>query len=354
MNAPPLRDVVGRLVDDGLAEPGVGERLADEIDAIDADPRRGGTPWYGRALMGGAAWLSAALAMGAITALTTIPDAAYAPLGLVLCGLATGLRHLKIPVVADFWDQLALVGVLTGRLLVWDGAWTISDSEHVVAAAMIALETALLVVYPDRVQRVVSTVAAGLWSVKLVHDVRFAPELVVGAASVGLVVAWLGRRRLHTTPLAAAQAPIGYGLAAFVLLSQLRAFVWRVEAPDTGVAAAAFTLLTLVVAALVLRDVHEAPADWLPHGPIALLAVAGLGALTWSVPGLMAAALVGILAFRSRDAVLLGLAVAFLAVFGVWFYYRLHLPFQAKAAVLSAGGGVVIALGAYAGRLGGR
>ncbi len=101
---------------------------------------------------------------------------------------------------------------------------------------------------------------------------------------------------------------------------------WSWGAPQPGLLAVG---LTVLAAANAVR--LQAP----------LTAVAGLlllGALTFTMPGLMAALLVFMLAFHTRSAGASRLSILALLVFGVLYYYNLDLSFLAKSATLVASG----------------
>ena len=81
-----------------------------------------------------------------------------------------------------------------------------------------------------------------------------------------------------------------------------------------------------------------------PSSVAALLGVVALGATTLTSPGIIAGAGVLTLAFDRRDKVLLGMAIAYLLVFGTVFYYSLHLTLLEKSGVLAGSGVLLLAL----------
>ena len=76
-----------------------------------------------------------------------------------------------------------------------------------------------------------------------------------------------------------------------------------------------------------------------------MFASLGLTALlTLNTPGVIGAAGILALAFHRRNTVLLGLAVAFLIGFGVFYYYDLSLSLLAKSGALVGSGLVLLGL----------
>jgi uncharacterized membrane protein len=84
-----------------------------------------------------------------------------------------------------------------------------------------------------------------------------------------------------------------------------------------------------------------------PGGAAGVTAFASLGLtalLTLQTPGVIAALGVLLLGFHRRSVVLLGMAVLFILVFGVGYYYDLQLSLLAKSLALLGSGLVLLGL----------
>src|SRR5262249_30340923 len=92
----------------------------------------------------------------------------------------------------------------------------------------------------------------------------------------------------------------------------------------------------------VLRTLGIAPVS--EAGIAALMGTLFFCAAPGGAPGVVGALGVLLLGHHRRDVLLMGLASAALLLFGAAFYYQLHLTLLAKAGVLCASGGVLLAL----------
>jgi hypothetical protein len=106
---------------------------------------------------------------------------------------------------------------------------------------------------------------------------------------------------------------------------------WGAAIPQPELLAAG---LTVLAAACAVR--LQAPIS-------AVIALLVLGACTFTIPGVMAAMLVFILAFHTRSMGVSWLSVLALVLFGVLYYYNLDLSFLAKSLTL-IGSGLVFLL----------
>lgn len=336
MNTPTVGEVLGQLRAEGIEVDDEGAARALAGDAPGAP-----LPWYVRLLMGLGAWGATGFFLGFVALLDVFrgPDAQLLG-GALLVAAATALRRRTRH---DALVQLSLSLCLAGRCLVYAG---VSHHDGTLAAlTAVALEGSLVVFYPDPVNRFLSTGGVWLAVLALLYSAH-APREVMGAGVVALgaltALAWEHLAGLASRERGEIHLPVATGLATTLLAAVLWR-PWQDRYRDLDIQLGEATSATWVVAAgltlvlgwfvhRVLRE-HRAPGAWRWVAAVGLF-----GLLTASNPALVASALVLGLALHRRNRVLLGLAVAALAIALVQFYYRLDLTLLAKSGVLAASG----------------
>jgi hypothetical protein len=343
MNPPSLRDVATRLTQEGHLRDGAAARLG-EILAEAAAP---GTPWFVRALVGVSAWLAALLLIifFSMARIVTSKESALVA-GLLLLAGAVWLRRAAL---GDFARQLALAASLAAQALVIGAFGGYGHSMAVAAAAAIVLQALLIQLYPDKLHRLLSVlIAVGGARVLLVEwQVPGAVHGLTAALSTGIVAWWWSEAHLTAGRMADAFRPLGFGLvlALFALLlpstlppglqHELRLLAY--PHPWLSALAAGAVLLVLVWRLLAEAGLSRAGVTALAvYGTILLFMVPALQA-----PGLPAVLLVLLLGFRRGERLLMGLALAFFAVFLGAYYYHLPVSLLAKSLTL-AGSGLVL------------
>lgn len=340
------------------------DRLGGDVDrdaARTAIRAREGqdAPWFVQVLVTAAAWVAAILSAGFLALFDVVTESNAALYVLPTAIAAIGLRWLARRgkagrVAMDLVEQVALAlsglarwfafvgmpeqtrsgGLLAGR-----------DDMVAILLALLALEILFLILYPDRLQRFVATLLAGLWLTLLDGELGFGPyarQAYVTAAAAAAAALWL---RPPPAPLAAWRAPVGFGLVLFAGVSLFEGALFeagndrlaRLEWPTTlGMAAVA-----LWIAFDVARERGVPPTSTLALAGFGALAV--LAAVGWREPGFVAAAGLLVLAVHRRERILFGLGVVFLVAFGIHYYYSLELDLMAKAGVLVGSGLVFLA-----------
>jgi hypothetical protein len=346
---PSLRNVLSQLQAEGVVLPERAEARALSVLERHREATAG-TPWFVRALAGFGAWMSAFFIL-AFLGLGVMwgEEVGAIILGLVCCGAATLVRRVARSV---FLTQLTLAFGLAGQGLLLGGVGALTDSPEGTAAIAILLFAALLVVFPDPVQRFLSAWGAPLALLLLLR--RVASGLVVDVALVGLValthLLFLHQGRLQRGPLGEAVTPTGFGLiTALFSVLLLRTFRLHEALFEESVAGAPAGVVTLGIAAVtlytVLRILEETGQQTGgAAGVTSFAALVLLSLLTLRTPGIIAAAGVLVLAFHRRNVVLLGLAVGFVLAFGVSYYYDLSLSLLAKSLALLGSGLLLLGL----------
>ncbi|HEX5748762.1 MAG TPA: DUF4401 domain-containing protein [Archangium sp.] len=309
-------------------------------------------PWFVRILTGFGAWLAswfliAFIAMGVLGA---GEEVGAIVLGLILTGGAVFVRHAGSNV---FLTQLALSTGLAGQGLFIGGVGAASD-EKGAALATVAIQAVLLFIYPDLIQRFLSTFFGSL---ALLYLLRItAPAVLADVTLVGITVLahllFLKQARLQSGRWSALVTPAAFGLVT-TLLSSLVMRSWfhelyrelfrkgAVELP-AGVLTLGLAVVTLYSAWRVLEETDSEPGG--PAGVTAFASLALTALLTLHTPGVIAALGVLLLGFHRRNVVLLGMAVVFILVFGVGYYYDLQFSLLAKSLALLGSGLVLLGL----------
>jgi hypothetical protein len=340
---PSLRDVLPA----GLQE-AASAALASRRDATT------GMPWFVRILIGFGAWLASCFLLAFLSLGVVVgKEVGAIVLGLLLTGGAALLRRTGNNV---FLTQLTLSTGLAGQGLVIGGVGLLATSAETEAAALatIGLGAVLLFVYPDAIQRFLSTLSASLALLLLLR--LTAPGVLVDVALVGLTVLahllFLQQGKLQSGRWGALVTPAAFGLVT-TLLSVLLLRTWfhdfygdlnrhgSAELPP-GVLTLGLAVVTLYSAWRVLEETGTDAGGTAGVTVFAALALTAL--LTLKTPGVIAAAGVLLLGFHRRSVVLLGMAVVFVLVFGVGYYYDLQLTLLAKSLALLGGGLVLLGL----------
>ncbi len=325
---PTLSDVLETLAAERALEPEQAARAPAALGQLDA-----ALPWYVRGLTGLGGWAAAGFALLFFNFLHPSSDAQLVcGLGALAAAIAARRRF-----AGPFVTQLCLALALAGEYLVIEGAGATSLRQSWVT---LALEVALVWLYPDALMRFVSTGVGAAAAFHLYVDGRSGAQAVdlPFALALGAALALFALRpRLEATRVHAAVAPVAFGLGLFAMglvLSSLEAWT-RFTLGWPAVAAAG--ALALGAVAVQLRE-RRAPAEaW-------ALALGGgvLLALLSRAPGLLAAVALLVTAFGRRDAKLLGLSALFLVFFCGYFYYHLGATLLAKSLALTGSGLVLL------------
>ncbi|WP_375767137.1 DUF4401 domain-containing protein [Archangium gephyra] len=338
---PSLRDVLPTA----LQEP-ARAALASSKDATAT------MPWFVRVLTGFGAWMASWFLLAFIAIGVAVGEEVGAiVLGLLLTGGAVLLRYAGSNV---FLTQLTLSTGLAGQALFIGGVWALTKSEETAALATFVLQTVLLFVYPDAIQRFLSALFGSLALLTLLR--LTAAGVLVDVTLVGLTVLahllFLHQSRLQGGRWSALVTPTAFGLVT-TLLASLVMRTWfhdlylglfregTAELP-MGVLTLGLAVVTLYSAWRVLEETDSEPGGTAGVTAFASLVLTAL--LTLHTPGVIAAIGVLLLGFHRRSVVLLGMAVTFILVFGVGYYYDLQLSLLAKSLALLGSGLVLLGL----------
>jgi hypothetical protein len=313
MNWPQLLQELSRQ---GLIDP----EALPQLEALDEHDR---PPWFIRLLLGLGAWLASLFAVVCLLLAQLLnSELSLLVLGLILGLGATFLRRSIREGSNDFFNQLALAGMLTSQILVAVGlGWLMDELWAPVTMVFMAL---LIGVYPDRTGRFLTCLAmCAILAYLCLEYGWLTPAMVVVPMALTAGWLWLQAPRLASTPLGPALPPLSFAsvVGCFALILILKPGYWTAA------------VLTLAVSGLAWR---LSGRFWGPLG------VAVLGLSTLSAPGIPAALGALMLGFYRRSLLLQGLAWIFLIVCGALYYYDLGLTLLAKSGLMALSGGVLL------------
>jgi uncharacterized membrane protein len=329
-----MRNVVDALMTEGTLPDDSGDAIA----ALYVDEgARIATPWYIRALLGASAWIAAILLLIFLFGMGIINDEIGAlMLGIVLCTTMVIVRRVAGSNL--FLEQLALALSLTGQVLVIGGAGVVAESVSVGVLVTIILEVLLIVLYPDPLHRLLSTLAiiAALTVLVFEWEADLLLHALVIVAALATVVLWNRELELAVARMDEIVRPILYGLTLGLLgLVSLHVFD---EAAINYWWLSTLGLMSILVMQVVqlLREYRVHIDRKLTAGLIITAVI--LMAAAINTPGLAASLIVLLLGFRHTNRLLLGLAVLFLIIFISTFYYMLSLTLLLKSLALIGSG----------------
>jgi MFS family permease len=347
---PSVRDILGRAAAASLT-PETEARVREALERHAA----GHTPWYIRLLVGLGAWLGSWFLLAfAFMFLALIlegeVDRAAIAMGVCLVGFGVWLRHVAS---GELLRQLSLVASFTGQMLVVGGVGASSESLSAAATTALVLSILLLVAFPERVHRFVSTIVATVALDVLLWEGRvpYANDLLTIALAAVPLVAWRLADAETRERFGEALDPIAYGavvsllggLAIDAVMSALG--VHSREWSGPGLPALVAVAAALGGLAVAVCAGHGVP----PPAVTPLAAVAIVMAFAWvtrSTPALAVTLLIIVVGFDRRRPLLIGLATIFFLGFGALYYYNLQMTLLEKSGVLIGSGVLCLATSA--------
>lgn len=305
-----------------------------------------GTPWFVRALTGFGAWMASLFLMCFLALAVVVgKEVGAIVLGLVIITGAVMLRHQSEGV---FLTQLLLAMGLAGQGLVIGGVAFLAKGSSVPVFTTLVLQTAVLFVYPDTVQRFLSALFASTALLIFIHLVMpgVLVDVVVVGLTLGIHLLFLHQGRLQATRLGELVTPAAFGLVLTLLTklvmrtlghhSLFDALSETHTALPPGVLTLGITAVTLYSVWQVLRELGAETRGG--AGPLILGALALTAGLTLDTPGVITTLGLLVLGFHRRSALLMGVAVVFILSFGAYYYYDLHVTLLAKSLALLGSG----------------
>jgi Domain of unknown function (DUF4401) len=333
-------ELLRHLQDRGLLDAGAAARIADDLQNRHQSRSE---PWFVQALLALGAWVAAIFFIICLAIADLIDDE---PVSLFAWGAAfliaaTVLRNLTRHI---FPVQLALALSVVGHVLVLAGAGALFDFDEfsAIAVAAVLLCIALYPLYRDSTHRFLSCLLASecltVWIAteeveELIHILILVKIVLIGVVFI------------YRTDLTALR-PLGYALAVSV-----PANLFLVIVPE-DVMNTPWWPANVVLAAALVWLYQWIAGGWrqLRQEPLAVAVIATLLLAAVTTPGVLAAVGLMVLGYARRDALLLGIGVAFFPVFIVVFYYELETTLLIKSWIMAASGSVLLAARWYLSR----
>jgi hypothetical protein len=287
-------------------------------------------PWFIAFVVGVAGWLAGISAM-VFVGLLFQPDTTgeFAVSAVILLGSAYGLYAVDRE--SAFFDQLALALSIAGQIAMLVAVQKMADSTTLTCAIGTVLQVGLVIVMPNRLARVLSSLFACLLWVLALRLVWWGE----GADDV-----FMGQRRLSLAPALLAWAVIWVPLMALAYLLVFKEATWmatrarKILRPAlTGllIALAVGTFASEPVAAFDFSNSDDEPrTDWLVLWPLLAVGVAMFA---------------GYCALRVRNNALMGVAIAGALVHVMQFYFLLGTTLLVKSVIMLIVGGLLFVAG---------
>jgi hypothetical protein len=343
------------------------EGLISESEANLKNMPDSGSPWFIQLLVGLGGWI------GAIFFFSFFLSCFWFTLGIsgnfanglvysllgAICLLATSV-HIQANFPENlFVEQFRLVAHLVGHVSLLVGVvvglelWRLPYSEALVGF-LVALQMALFIwLYPDAIFRFLAAIALVIGLNLTVYDFAIAGSLSLLVGILGLTLFYIyegimpAKQELeHFELLQSVPYGLAFGFFGTILHELSYGFYnYRYEQFALHQPYISSIFLLILVFWMLIRQLRSyninlfAPNALFILGLVLLIVVS-----TLNTPGIPAAILLSLLAFRRKNWILLGISCAFLALFISYFYYMLSLELHIKSYILM-GTGLALLLG---------
>jgi MFS family permease len=340
------RITLEQLVDTLHAE----QLLTTAPDALDHLPHHHPQqPWYIRTLVGFGAWLASLLLIGFVAGLGVSAGGGYSIIGILLIVAAILGRRIA---EGDFLIQCAMASSLAGQALLAYGITDAIGYEKVEVYLGVALVVSLilLLIYPDRIHRVLMLLLAVGCTTGLFYTyeaqvvIPFFAPLLTGL----LLLLQLRTPKLASGRIGPLLQPLTSGLmlGAFGVLMLSTLYLL----PELGVETDFYPrpwISTLLLGAELLYlawligpaivENHDSRQLTLLYGVLILVI-----ALAWYAPGLILSLIVLLLSTHSGRATFVGAGIGFFALFLAAFFYGIEVSLLTKSYTLIASGAALL------------
>ena len=321
---------------------------AAALKAAEENAAGHGTPWFVRAMVAASAWVASLLLLTFVFGSGLVKGSASSTFaGVLIIAGAVALGRLKSD--SPFLAQLGLALSLAGQVLFIGG---IGEEMHEEGASLaaIAVSVALIIFYPDRTHRFLSTLIAVAGAAVFVREVH----LPYGSQSLALAVTaaaghlWFNESSLISGTRDQVMRPVAYGLIAGAILLLMPSIVpdefrHRLSVPSAWTITSVLLTVLLLLLEYRLLVFHGR----LEHRKLAAIVFGGtiaLAAVSFRAPGMIGALFVLATGFHRGNRIITGLAVVFLGVFLTAYYYNMQITLLTKSYALLASGGMLILL----------
>lgn len=339
---------LGTVLDDLIAQKQLSNEAPAEIaKTLSVSLEQVSTPWFVSALIAVSAWLSVIpfLAFIFLSHLVEEPISAII-VGFVLLIGSVILHNSKGHIL--FLDQLSLALNLTGQVLLIVGIASENKDVVTVCLAILFMEMLLIQMYSDHILRFLSVLIATVAVLVLIYDFKLYQgiHILIVLIAMGAVWFWI-REASHLTDkvMASLHQPLAYAfiiaLQMILLLSILpnSKFIPPVTWWHSSFS---LTILLLALEYYILRSNNITTFSMNTYTILAGTLLVAL--LLYQSPGIIASLIVLVLGLQRGNRVLIGLALVFLSIFLIAYYYYLDITLLMKSISLMSAGLVLLGL----------
>lgn len=291
------------------------------------------SPWYVRTLIGVSAWIAAILFLVFVFSIDLLDsEESLLLLGMILLVLTIVIRW-KVDQV--FVNQLMLAFNLAGQAMFLIG---LSDNEELTATAILGVEIVLIVVYRDAVLRFLATLFAyaAVVSLGYMYDIPNALHALIILTACAVGVLWYHEAQFLTRKSTAIYKSVRYGITLALLLLLIPSMLAKIPVTDWWASTCGLLFVLLLVEHRLLNRYAISLSS--ATGIVVMICTVLFAGPLLTTPGIIAAVLVLVLGFQRGQRVLMGLALVFLVVFLIAFYYHLDVTLLMKSGILAISG----------------
>ncbi|HHB93057.1 MAG TPA: DUF4401 domain-containing protein [Thioploca sp.] len=304
-------------------------------------------PWFITAMVGVSAWLSVILFLFFIFLSNIINDANSAIIvGLILLSVTIFLHYSQKDQL--FVEQLSLALNLTGQILFIGGIG--ATDGNIIAAALVTwfLEIFIIFFYKNNILRFLAVLIATLAALVLLYEFRLYQgiHIVIILLAAGASWYWLAESdHLTDKIMASLYQPLGYGFVIGLQIVLLLSVMPDIPSiPNiTWWYSTIGLIIILIMLEIYLLDGYDismsAPQSYAIFGSTILV-----GLLLFQSPGIIASIIILALGFQRGNKILMGLAIIFLTLFIIEFYYNLDITLLMKSVSLITTGIALLSL----------
>jgi len=305
------------------------------------------TPWFVTALVGISAWLSVFLFLFFIFLSHIIDDASSAiVVGFILLVATIFLNYLHKNRL--FISQLALALNITGQIS-FIGGIAVADG-NIIAAALTTwfLEILLIFVYKNNILRFLAVTIATLAALVLLYEFKLYQgiHVVIILLAAGSSWYWLAESdHLTDKMMRSIYQPLGYGFVIALQMVLLLSILQNTpNIPNVTWWYSTIGLISiLLMLEIYLLDGYGIPMS-APQSYAIFISTLLVGLLLYQSPGIIASIIILVLGFQRGNRVLMGLAIIFLTLFIIAFYYHLNITLLMKSITLMTTGIALLGL----------
>jgi|GEM_PF-4038951 len=291
----------------------------------------------------------------------TLYGIVYLAVGVIYLATTT-MTTRKLARIPTFASYLYLISHVIGHGMVLFGVgailspimenWDENTAITTASLIVIALQIPFIALYPNAIYRFLATlvISSALFSIAFVLESAVLISLLIGSLMFVAIVIWsdlLPARWQVYSPIMF--HPVAYGamLSAFVLLiyevtNRYVPYYDDMLTTETAVITTIILFVGLILLEIVLMKEYKVSVRS-PYA-IAIYVVTLIVTLpVYATPGILAAIIGIVLAFRRRNRIVLILSNVYLAGFIIYFYYWLEFTLLTKSIVLMTTGVILIA-----------